>query len=297
MRKTMIGAICGLSAFMLSGCNSTPITPQTWFTGLSHSTVWGSFAVLNTGATQPTSTCQANTPPKVDPPLWWSTQPPAITNISDAIGTTIWSSTDLSCPRAMQTLYRSEMIADLTNLYSKLQGTTQPGGLISKAVLEFNVVNMTPTNPLNFPCDPYIGAAGMVNVLRRNPVVTQGASQLPIGTSLHAGLIQATSSGLLDGPNTIAAFPAAGDMAANLGLVTGPGTFANGTLIITDTGPGIHNVKIDVSRWVIGAVNLNMQSIGFSVAGINEATINPTTAVQFDCRSWVEPIQLNVQHL
>ena len=196
----------------------------------------------------------------------------------------------------METLYRSVLVADLSSFYTRFPtGTTQVGNRLTKATLDFNVVAMTPANPLNFPCDPFIGGAGLVNILQRNPFVTQGATQIPIDTGIHAGLIQASPTGPFNGPGIISAFPVVGDMAANLGAVTAVGTFANGSLVIMDTGPGIHNVKIDVLKWVRGAANLNMQTIGFSVAGINEATITVTTPVQFDCRSWVQPIQLNVE--
>jgi hypothetical protein len=194
----------------------------------------------------------------------------------------------------METLYRSVMVADLSNFYTKFpSGTTQVGNHISRATLTFNVVPMTPANPLNFPCDPYIGSAGIVNVLQRDPFVTQSTTQVPIDTSLHSGLIQASPTAGFNGPSIIASFPAVGDPAANLGAVTAAGTFANGSLVIVDTGPRIHNVKVDVTKWVRGATNLNMQQIGFSVAGINEATITVTTPVQFDCRSWVHPLQLD----
>ena len=293
----------GIYSLLASGGGGTN-PPRTWFTGLHHSTVWGAFAVPNTTAPAPVNNCQSNTPPRIEPQDWWNAQLPTITDHTDAVGTTIWSSTDLTCPRALQTLYRSVLVADLSNFYTQLPaGTTQVGNRISKATLEFNVIPMTPTNPLNFPCDPAMGSAGMVNVLQRNAVVTQGSTNVPVGTGLQAGLIQASPSpGPFDGPHVIASFPVVGDMAANLGLVTGPGTFANGSLVIVQTGApfvptgaNIYDVKIDVLKWVRGAANLNMPSIGFSVAGINEATITVSSVVQFACRTWVEPIQLNVE--
>lgn len=298
LRLALVVSVLAAGLYSLLASNGG-VTPQTWWTGLSHSTVWGAFAVPNTSAPPPATTCTSNTPPRIEPADWWASQPTGITSASDAVGTTLWSSTDLSCPRAMETLYRSVLVADLSSFYGRFPtGTAQVGNRISKATLDFNVVAMTPTNPLNFPCDPFMGGAGMVNVLQRNPFVTQSTIQVPIDTGIRSGLIQASpATGPFNGPGIIASFPAVGDMAANLGSVTAPGTFANGSLVVADTGPGIHNVKIDVLKWVRGAANLNMQAIAFSVAGINEATITVTTPVQFDCRSWVHPIQLNVEFL
>jgi hypothetical protein len=274
-------------------------TAQQWWTGLSHSTVWGGFAVPNTSAPPPATNCFANTPPRVDPPAFWAAQPANITDHADAVGTTVWSSTDLTCPRAMEQVYRSVLVADLSDFYTKFpSGTAQVGNRISKATLQFNAIVMTSnTNPLGFPCDPFIGAVGKVNILH-NAVIQTGANSnpVPVDTALQAGLIQASPpAGPFNGPTVLTAFPTPGDQAADLTLIGAAGTFANGSLVINDTGPGMHNVKIDVLKWVRGATNLNLPLIGFSIAGINEATITVTTPVQFACRNWIEPIELRVE--
>jgi hypothetical protein len=272
--------------------------PQMWWTGFNHATVWAGFAVTNTSAPPPRTGCTSNTPPRPDPPIWWGTQNPNTTGGADAVGTTLWSSTDLTCPRAMEFVWRSVMVADLSDFYTKFpSGTADMGNRISKATLDFNVIPMMPVNPLSFPCDPFMGSAGLVNVLPRNAVIVQGSTQtLPVDTQLR-GLIQASPAGAVTGPNTLTAFPTQGDMVANLGLIAAQGTFANGTVVVMDTGPGIHNVKVDVKNWVRGAANLSLGTIAFSVAGINEAPIAVNTPVQFDCRSWVQPIQLSVEFL
>jgi hypothetical protein len=65
-------------------------------------------------------------------------------------------------------------------------------------------------------------------------------------------------------------------------------------LNVVDTGPNLHQVTVDVLKWVRGATNLNMQSIGFTVTGIAEVTVTLPSATQFDCRAWIEPTSLNV---
>jgi len=293
--------VAGLYSLLASNTTGgSPTTPQQWWTGFSHSTVWGAFAVPNTSAPPPAQNCSSNTPPRVDPPAFWAAQAPNITDHSDAVGTTLWSSTDLTCPRAMEQVYRSVLVADLSDFYTKFpSGTSQVGNRISKATLQFNTIVMTSnSNPLGFPCDPFIGAVGKVNVLQRNDVIQTGANSTPVDTTLRAGLVQASpSAGPFDGPTTLTAFPTRGDEAADLTLIGAAGNFANGSLVIADTGPGIHNVKIDVTKWVRGATNLNLPLLGFSIAGINEATITVTTPVQFACRNWIEPIELRVEFL
>jgi hypothetical protein len=297
LRIVLVGVVLATGLYSLLGSGSTNTTPQTWWTGFSHSTVWAGFAVTNNSAPLPTTVCTSNTPPRIDPPAFWAAQAPNIIDHADAVGTTLWSSTDLTCPRAMQHVYRSALVADLSSFYGKFpSGATQVGNNISKATLQFNAIVMTSnTNPLNFPCDPFIGGVGKVNVLKRNAVVTQGPATIPVDTSLHAGLIQASPNGPVTGQNTLTAFPTLGDQVAELTLIGGAGTFGNGAVVIVDTGPGIHNVKIDVTNWVRGAANLNLPMIGFSIASMNEAEITVTTPVQFACRSWIEPIDLNVQ--
>src|ERR1700694_2560305 len=132
-----------LAAGFYSLLASNTITPQQWWTGFSHSTVWGGFAVPNTSAPPPATNCFANTPPRVDPPAFWAAQPANITDHADAVGTTVWSSTDLSCPRAMEQVYRSVLVADLSSFYTKFpSGTAQVGNRISKATLQFNAIGM-----------------------------------------------------------------------------------------------------------------------------------------------------------
>lgn len=301
LRPSLVAGVVAVGLYSLLASNGTnpPVTPQTWWTGFSHSTVWGAFAVPNTSAPAPSTACTSNTPPRVEPADWWAAQAANITDHADVVGTTLWSSTDLSCPRAMQTVYRSVLVADLSNFYTRFpSGTTQVGNRISNATLQFNAIGsgfgVPVVNPLGFPCDPFVGGVGKVSVLQRNAVVTQGTSTIAVDPSLRAGLIQASPTGPFTGPGVLGAFPAPGDLAADLTLIGGAGTFANGSLVIADTGPGIHNVKIDVTKWVRGAANLNMPFIGFTIASINEPTITVTTPVQFDCRNWIEPIDLNV---
>jgi len=301
LRPLLVGSVVAAGLYSLLASNGTnpTTTPQTWFTGFSHSTVWGAFAVPNTSAPPPQTGCTSNTPPRVEPADFWAAQATNITDHSDVVGTTLWSSTDLSCPRALETNYRSVLVADLSNFYTKFPtGTTGVGNRISNATLQFNVIGsgfgIPVLNPLGFPCDPFIGGVGKVSVLQRNAVVTQNPTTVPVDTTLRAGLIQATPAGPLTGPGVMGAFPAPGDVAADLTLIGAAGTFANGSLVIVDTGPGIHNVKIDVTKWVRGAANLSMPFIGFTIASINETTITVTTPVQFDCRNWIEPIDLNV---
>ena len=304
LRPLLVAGVVAAGVYSLlasNGTNPTGGTPQTWFTGFSHSTVWGAFAVTNTSAPPPMSGCTSNTPPRVEPADFWAAQAANITDHSDLVGTTLWSSTDLSCPRALETVYRSVLVADLSNFYTKFQsGTTGVGNRITNATLQFNVIGsghgVPVVNPGGFPCATFIGGVGKVSVLQRNAVVTTGvnSSPVPVDTTLRAGLIQASPNGPLTGAGVLGAFPAPGDLAADLTLINAAGTFANGSLVIADTGPDIHNVKIDVTRWVRGAANLNMPFIGFTIAGINEVPISLTTPVQFDCRNWIEPIDLNV---
>ena len=299
--STVVGVLAaGFYSLVASGGGGvgTPTQSQMWWTGFNHSTVWGGFAVTNTSAPAPATGCTSNTPPRPDPPIWWAAQNPNVTGGSDAVGTTLWSSTDLTCPRAMEFVWRSVLVADLSGFYAKFPGgTAQMGNRISKATLDFNVIPMTAVNPLGFPCDPFMGSAGLVNVLPRNAVITQGPTMtMAVDTQLR-GLNQASPAGAVTGPNTIAAFPAVGDVVANLGQISGQGTFANGSVVVMDTGPNVHNVKIDVKNWVRGAANLSLSTIAFSVAGINERAIPVTTPVQFDCRSWLQPIQLSVDFL
>jgi len=303
LRPLFVAGVVAAGVYSLLASNGTnpPAAPQTWFTGFSHSTVWGAFAVTNTSAPLPSTTCTSNTPPRVEPADFWAAQAANITDHSDVVGTTLWSSTDLSCPRALETNYRSVLVADLSNFYTRFpSGTTGVGNRISNATLQFNVIGsgfgVPVLNPLGFPCDPFIGGVGKVSVLQRNAVVTTGpnTAPVPVDTTLRAGLIQASPNGPVTGVGVMGAFPAPGDLAADLTLIGAAGTFANGSLVIADTGPGIHNVKINVTNWVRGATNLSLPLIGFTIASINETPITVTTPVQFDCRNWIEPIDLNV---
>ena len=295
VRGALVVSVVVAGIYSLLASNNP--TPQSWFTGLSHETVWGAWAVTITGTTPPQNNCQSNTPPEVDPPTFWATQPTAATNISDLVGTTLWSSTDASCPRAMQFSSRSLMIADLSSFYAKFPtGTQGIGNRVSSATLDFRIANtLPPTNPAMFPCSSYIAGVGKIFVLKANPVIMQGANQIPVDTTIHAGLVQAQPAGQLTGPDVIAAFPAAGDEAGDLTLIGGAGSYSNAAVVVSDTGPNLHEVKVDVMKWVRGAANLNMPTIGFTVASINETPINPATPVQFACQAFLEPVTLTVQ--
>jgi hypothetical protein len=295
VRGGLVAGVVVAGIYSLLASNNTP-TPQSWFTGLAHETVWGSWPVTITSATPPQTVCESNTPPRVDPPTFWAAQPTAATNISDLVGTTLWSSTD-TCPRAMQFSSRSIMIADLSTFYAKFPAGTQGiGNRISKATLDFTVASTLPTtNPAGFPCSTYIGGVGKIFILEPNPVITQGANQVAVDTTIHAGLVLATSAGQATGPDTIAAFPAVGDLAGDLTLIGAAGSYSNGAVVVVDTGPNLHDVKVDVMKWVRGATNLSMPTIGFTVASINETTINPASPVQFACQVFVEPTSLTVQ--
>jgi hypothetical protein len=299
MREKPIVALAALLVLALAACNGGQgggITLSQWWNGVSHGTVWGDWALQNSSEGPPTSACNgALQPPRVEPAAWWASVNPNITGGSDSVAYTVWSNTRPGCSRALQTVYRSEMVVDLSSFYAHAAESTTPlGARINQAFLTFNVIPVAPpSNPLGWACDPYLGAVGVVSVLKRNAVITQGPSQLPLGS----GLIQASPSGPFDAATVMTAFPAAGDTAADLSVITGPGSYDSGKLVITDTGPGIHAVKIDVSKWVIGAVNLNMQSIGFTVAGLREGEILLSQDVQFECRTWVQPTQLNVLFL
>src|SRR5262245_15457483 len=137
-RMVLVAGVFAAGLGTLLACTTTP---QQWWTGLAHGTVWGAFAVPNTSAPLPSTNCSSTTPPRVEPAAFWAAQPANITDHSDAVGTTLWSSTDLSCPRAMQTVYRSVLVADLSTFYSKFPGgTPQIGNRISKATLQFNAI-------------------------------------------------------------------------------------------------------------------------------------------------------------
>jgi hypothetical protein len=299
-RRTFLAllSIPGLSTLL--GCPAGSVSSQQWFTGFSHSTVWGAFATTTNYGSPPNTVCFTDTPHRVEPGEFWNAQSTAITNHSDEVGTTFWSSTDLSCPRAMQYVYRSILVADLSGFYPKFpNGTAQVGNRISKATLQFNVIPMT-TNTIttDFPCDPFIGGAGKVNVVQRNAVVYAAGTVTAVNTSWHVGLIQAAPTGGPNsqpptGPNTLAAMPQLGDEVADLTRVQAAGTFNNGSLVVTSTGPGIHAVSIDVTKWVRGATNLNLPFIGFSIGSLFEAPfLTISQPIQRDCRDWIEPTQL-----
>lgn len=270
------------------------ITLSDWWTGMTHSTVWGSFAVPFPGATP---SCDINVAPPFSPTGWWAVNP-TITPSSDTVGFTVWP--DTTCSRAQQTLYRAAMMVDISGFYPVLKipagSTTPQGGRINKATLQFNVVvaSGTNTNPFGFACSPYMGAVGKVSVLMRNAVVQQDQTQIAVGSTR---LIQASpAAGPFDLTHVLSAFPAAGDLIADLTLVGGPGIV--GAATITDPGPGMHAVTLDVTRWMVGAVNLNMQQIGFTVASIGEgAAITLPSPSPFACRGWVQPTIFDVKFL
>jgi hypothetical protein len=299
MRRLCLAASAALALVLLAACNNNSgggggsLTLSDFTTGTTHSSIWGQFAVPFTGGSP---TCNINTPTAFDPTGWWGLNP-AITPSSDTVGVTVFG--DAACSRAQQTLYRSAMTVDLSPFYSRLAvpagSTTPQGGRINKATLQFNVVAVAaPSNPAGFACSPYIGGVGKVSVLVRNAFVDQAGTQIPIG----ARLIQASpANGPYDAPHVIGAFPAAGDLIVDLSLVGGPGSYGNGAATISDTGPGIHAVTADVTRWVVGAVNLNMSTIGFTVAGIGESAISAPGALSFACRSWVQPTGFTIKFL
>src|SRR5262245_22616817 len=102
---------------LLSCTAASAFEPAKWWTGLSHSSVWVSFAPPAPGAAPPN--CKITDPPKeFNPPKWWFTFDPNITGSSDAVGFTVWS--DTNCVRVIQDVFRSEMLADLTPFYSTL---------------------------------------------------------------------------------------------------------------------------------------------------------------------------------
>jgi hypothetical protein len=282
-------------AAVIVGCGggNGGITLSNFTTGMTHSTVWGSFAVPFPGGSPH---CDINVAPPFTPAGWWAVNP-TITPSSDTVGVTVWP--DTLCARAQQTLYRAAMMVDLSPFYPMLKipagSTTPQGGRINTATLQFNVVVASGnTNPFGFACSSFVGAAGKVHVLTRDAVIQQDQSQLVVGSSR---LIQASpAAGPFDLTHVLGAFPRAGDLIADLTLLGGPGNIAGGT--ISDTGPGIHAVTLDVTRWVVGAVNLNMQQIGFTVASIGEgATIAVPAPSGFACRSWVQPTGFTIKFL
>jgi hypothetical protein len=304
-RRTFLALLSVVGLCTLLGCppgGGTGGNPQQWFTGFSHSTVWGAFATTTNYGSVPSTSCFTDTPHRVEPAEFWNGQPVAITNHSDAVGTVFWSSTIQTCPRAMQYVYRSILIADLSTFYPKFPaGTAQVGNRISKATLQFNVIPMT-TNTIttDFPCDPFIGAAAKVNVVQRNAVVYTAGQLTAVNTSWHAGLIQASPTGGPNsqpptGPNTLAAMPLLGDEVADLSQVHAAGTFNNGALAVTTNGPNIQAVTIDVTKWVRGATNLTLPFIAFSIGGMFENSfLTISQPIQRECRDWIEPTQLHI---
>jgi hypothetical protein len=310
MYKNLFRTLVGLMALSLAGCPGSctnPPTPGSWFTGLAHATVFGAWGINDPIGTNPMNGCHIDTPHEVLPAEFWAAAGTAKTNVADLVGPTIWAATDASCPRATQSAFRSVMVADLSSFYSKFPaGTAGVGNRVSSATLVFNVIPITPINPSNFLCDPYMANVGFVSILQPTAVIQQGSNGTPIPVDTHlnstAGPLQATpATGQLDGPSIMGAFPVGGDQAANLGTVSAAGSFANNgannpsaTLVVADTGPNVHQVTVDVLKWVRGATNLNMQTLGFTVTGIAETTVALQSATQFDCRAWIEPTSLTV---
>ncbi len=281
-----IAAATALAAGILPSTSASAGEPMKWWTGISHGTAFGQFAPPAPGRAEPTCKNINDPPPGLDPNKWWAANAVIVAS-SDAVGTTVFE--DAACSRAMQTVYRSEMSIDLSPFYTTLSATpvsgTPQGARITKALLHFNVVPITPSSiPSGFLCSQYIGGVGVVSTLNRSVVFTRSPT----------GLTQV-------GPisNVAAAFPAADETIVDLSFASGPGTI--GAATITDIGapisggpPGIHAVDLDVTKWLRGAVNLNFQSIGFTVAGVGETPIVPPTFVNFDCRSWVQPTGIDV---
>lgn len=264
--------------------NNPPLKPLEWWTGLRHGTYWGIWGAQISSEGPPTNACDGpQTPTPQDTPTWWSSVNPNITGGSDAVGYTFWSDTRPGCSRALQRIFRSVMVADLSSLYAKDLPDSKVRDRIASATLEFYVIPQPATNPENWPCFPYMGAAGGVSMLRPGATVAAGLNR-----------VGGTGAGPGGHDETIQGFPASGTPLVDLSPMVGPGT--RGRATATDPGPGVHLVTVDVKDLVMGALFNNRQEIGFTVASIGERDITPPTDVQFDCRGWLQPLQLSVKY-
>jgi hypothetical protein len=263
---------------MLSACK-TPPKAIDWWTGAVHGSLYARWALQNSTEGPPTAACDAPaTPVNEEPADWWNGVDPNIRGGSDVVGYAVWSNEAPGCSRAMQTAYRSVMMFDLTTLYQAAANNTDLAGLIASAELEFNVIEQPATNPLNWPCAPYMGAVGQLSTLRPGATVTAGLTRV----------------GNLPGMVGAAAFPQPGTPLSDLWNITGPGT--RGRVTTTDTGPITHFFRVDVKDVLLGAINNNRQELGFTIQSVGETPISLTSDVQFVCRTWVQPLRLHVTH-
>lgn len=258
-------------------------TPIDWWTGAVHGTLYGRFALQNSTEGPPTAACNGSlVPPREEPADWWAGLGSNITGGADAVGYTVWSNERPGCSRAMQTIYRSVMMFDISGLYQAAPTNTQLAGLLASAEIEFNVVEQPSINPLGWSCYPYTGGVGQLSTLRPGATVTPGLTNVggQPGSIGHDGVI--------------AAFPQPGTPLGDLWNITGPGT--RGRVTATDTGPGIHAFRVDVKDVLQGAINNNRQQLGFMVQSVGETEIPLTSDVQFACRTFVQPHRLHVTH-
>lgn len=278
--SVLVGGVC----LAISGCGGgSPPTPVEWWTGAVHGTLYGRFALQNATEGPPTAACDGpRTPPLDEPADWWAALGTNITGGSDAVGYTVWSNEKPGCSRAMQTVYRSVMMTDISSLYSVAATSTDLAGLINTAHFEFNVIEQPATNPLGWTCNSYTGGIGQLSTLRPGATVAAGLTNVG----------QVPGNNVRD--NVINAFPQPGTPLSDLNNITGPGT--RGRVTATDTGPSVHSFSVDVKDVLLGAINNNRQSLGFTIQSVGEMEIPLTSDVQFDCRTFVQPVRLRVSH-
>jgi hypothetical protein len=273
-----VAAPIGLLVWLVA-CGSQPIE---WWTGAVHGTLYGAFGVTNSSEGPPTSACNGTpTPAQEDPAAWWASLGTNITGGADAVGTTMWSNELAGCSRALQRIFHSVFVYDLTNLYTKASSPSALAGLIASADIMFNVALSEPAiNPLGWPCNGYIGGLGQISTLRPGFTVTAGLTNV------------GNLAGAVDPTNPT--FPQTGTGLVDLNNISGPGT--RGRSVTSDSGPNMRIVTVDVKDVLLGAINTNQQSLAFTIASVNDIAITPSSDVQFRCRTFVQPQRLSVKH-
>jgi hypothetical protein len=290
--KSRVAGIAGCLCLALSACNgSPPPTPIEWWNGVNHATLFGRFAIQNSTEGPPTAACDGQpTPVNESPEDWWVSLGPNVTGgvlftdpqAIDVVGYTVWSNEAPGCSRAMQTVYRSVMEVDISGLYAAAPTPADLSNNIATAELMFNVIERPAINPANWPCNSYTGSLETLSTLRPGATVTQGFTRVGglAGTTAPADLI--------------AAFPQRALVLADLSRSTGPGTV--GRVTASTTGPGSHVFRVDIKDVLRDAISVNRQSLGFMIESFGETAIGLTSDVQFACRTFIQPVQLNVKH-
>ena len=276
MNRRLWGSVVMLAAATISGALACKPT-QTISTSLDPASF--TMAAIEAGAILPEN-CNDWTSNWQTPEEWWNslpaTQPPRGVN-NEVVGFEIKFDTRGNCQKARLDLYRPGFSYDLS-------GQSALKGLVKKAeVTYWSAVLPSGVSPSIGSCEPVTGGG-------RSLLIVQSGAALP---AAPAGFVQLP--GL---PPT--AFPASGRLYSSPSLwqagttTTGLPTGVKGTTVAA--GNGLASFTIEVTPYVVGAIDRGDGSISFMLGGTNEAPFTVFPAGPIDCKTWYHIGALVIEH-